>query len=342
MRAMLAGMLETSARLLRLLSLLSARRFWSGAELAESLEITGRTLRRDIDRLRNLGYPVEATPGVAGGYQLGAGAHLPPLLLEDDEALAVSIGLQTAARSDVSGIDEAAVRALAKLERVLPPRLRRRANVFRASILSMERSGPRVDPAVLTTLASACREHDRVCFGYAGRDRSGERKVEPVGLVHTGYRWYLVAWDVAREDWRTFRVDRITGEVNKGAPFSPRPPPEAGDLRKYVARSVSTAGYARQARVLLHAPLEEVAQHISPAAGLLEPIDDKRCSLLTGAPSLDALVLWITMLGVDFEVVEPPELVNHIRLLRARLGRALGELGSASVRAEEGDDGEIP
>ncbi len=316
-------MLETSARLLRLLSLLQARRFWTGAELADRLEVTERTLRRDIDRLRSLGYPVDGTPGVAGGYQLGAGATLPPLLLEDDEALAVSIGLSTAAGSRVTGVEEAAVRALVKLERVLPGRLRRRADALRAAILPLDRAGPRIDSEVLTTLAEACREHERVSFHYAGRGRSGERLVEPAGLVHTGYRWYLVAWDTEREDWRTFRVDRVTGKVELGDRFSPRPPPEDGDLRKYVSRSVAVAAYGHQARVILHAPLERMQERVSPATGVLERLDGRRCVLLTGAQSLAPLLVWIALLGVDFEVLEPPELAEQLRELHARFSRAL-------------------
>src|SRR6187551_2049736 len=272
-------MLETSARLLRLLSLLQARRFWSGAELADRLEVTDRTLRRDIDRLRTLGYPVEATPGVAGGYQLGAGATLPPLLLEDDEALAISIGLRTAGHR-VGGIEDASLRALVKLERVLPPRLRRRADALRASIVQLDTSGPRIDSDVLTELATARQEHLQCSFDYVARGKeSSRRTAEPAGLVHTGFRWYLVAWDVNRSDWRTFRVDRITSAVELGGPGVPRPLPEDGDLRKYVSRSVSTDVYEHQAKILFHAPLEVVAERVSPATGVLERVHDNGCRL---------------------------------------------------------------
>lgn len=326
-------MLETSARLLRLLSLLQAQRFWSGAELAERLEVTDRTLRRDVDRLRSLGYPVEATPGVAGGYQLGAGASLPPLLLEDDEALAISIGLRTATHR-VSDIEDAALRALVKLERVLPPRLRRRADALRASIVQLGTSGPRVDSDVLTALARARQERVSVSFDYVARGKEATlRTVEPAGLVHTGYRWYLVAWDIDKSGWRTFRVDRIGGAVELGPRVVPRSPPEDGDLKKYVSRSVSTDVYSHQAKVLFHAPIAQVAERISPAAGVLEPVSDESCRLLTGAHSWYLLAVHLALVGVDFSVEDPPELVAYLRSIHARLGRALGSGGPAPAPA---------
>lgn len=324
-------MLETSARLLRLLSMLQARRFWSGSELAERLEITDRTLRRDIDRLRSLGYPVEATSGVAGGYQLGAGASLPPLLLEDDEALAISIGLRTA-NHRISGIEDAALCALVKLERVLPPRLRRRADALRATIVQLDTSGPRIESDVLATLARARQEHLGVRFQYVARGKDATaRTVEPAGLVHTGFRWYLVAWDLDRSGWRTFRVDRITGNVELGARAMPRPLPEDGDLRKYVSRSVSNDVYSHQARIVFHVPLEVAAEHVSPTAGILEPVDAGNCRLITGAHSWYVLAMHLAVVGFDFTVEDPPEFLEHLRLLHGRLGRALGEPESAAT-----------
>jgi predicted DNA-binding transcriptional regulator YafY len=317
-------MLETSARLLRLLSLLQARRFWSGPELAARLEVTDRTLRRDIDRLRNLGYPVDATSGVAGGYQLGAGAELPPLLLADDEALAVAVALGTAAGSTVSGIEEAALRALVKLERVMPPRLAKRVQALRASIIPFERAGPTVDSTLLAALASASREHVQLRFRYEDRaDKASDRCVEPHGLVHTGYRWYLVAWDIERADFRTFRVDRIRGKPSSGAPFVPRPSPESGDLRAYVSRSLSSSAYPVQARVLIHAPLEIAAERVSASAGFLERVDAQSCMLSTGAHALHTLAVWISLIGLDFDVCDPPELVDYLRDLHTRLSRTL-------------------
>jgi predicted DNA-binding transcriptional regulator YafY len=316
-------MLTTAARLLRLLSLLQAQRYWSGADLSERLEVTGRTLRRDVERLRSLGYPVQSTSGIAGGYRLGAGAALPPLLLDDDEALAVSVGLRTAAGGTVTGMEEAAVRALTKLEQVLPSRLRRRVKALHTFIVPFANSGPTVDATTLAVIAGACRDRERLKFHY--RDRSGvgtQRTAEPSGLVHTGRRWYLVAWDVSREDWRTFRVDRIETKVTPGTRFPPREPPER-DLAAYVSRSVSSAPYPFRARIVLHAPLAVIAGRLSPAMGTLGAIDAGRCELRTGASSLDSLAAWISLLGVDFEVCEPPELIEHLRRLAERLSRAV-------------------
>jgi predicted DNA-binding transcriptional regulator YafY len=219
-------MVGTSARLLRLLTLLQARRSWSGRELCGRLEVTSRTLRRDVDRLRSLAYPVHSTSGVAGGYRLGAGTELPPLLLDDEEALAVALGLRTAAAGSVTGMEEVVLRALTKLEQVLPARLRRRLSALHAAIVPLARGGPTVDARTLATIAGACSEHAQLTFGYRGNDGvRTSRRVEPAGLVHTGWRWYLVAWDLNRADWRTFRADRIEAKVTTGARFFPRSPP---------------------------------------------------------------------------------------------------------------------
>ncbi|MGD1222974.1 MULTISPECIES: helix-turn-helix transcriptional regulator [Streptomyces] len=318
-------MLDTSARLLRLLSLLQAHREWSGADLAERLGVTPRTVRRDVDRLRELGYPVNASPGTGGGYQLGAGAELPPLLLDDDEAVAVAVGLRTAAGQGIEGIGETSVRALAKLEQVLPHRLRRRIGALNAFTVPMLR-GPRpsaVDPAVLTELANACRDGERLRFEY--RDHGGSstrRTVEPHRLVCTERRWYLVAWDVDRDDWRTFRVDRVTPRPPHGPRFAPRTPP-AEDLAAYVSKGVSTGAYATHAVVRLLVPLEEAAERISPSAGTLEAAGPDSCLLRTGAASLDVMVVHVTMTGFEFEVLEPAGLTDALTAARDRLSRAL-------------------
>ncbi|MFI2373227.1 helix-turn-helix transcriptional regulator [Streptomyces sp. NPDC018833] len=317
-------MLETSARLLRLLSLLQAHREWSGADLAERLGVTPRTVRRDVDRLRELGYPVNASPGTGGGYQLGAGAELPPLLLDDDEAVAVAVGLRTAAGQGIEGIGETSVRALAKLEQVLPGRLRRRVSALNAFTVPMLRT-PRaqLDPSVLTELANACRDSERLRFEYLDHAGTATRRtVEPHRLVCTEHRWYLVAWDLDRADWRTFRADRITPKPPHGPRFAPRTPP-ADDLAAYVSRGVSTAAYAARAVIRLHTSAEQAAQTIGPLDGVLEAIDASRCLLRTGAAGLDVLVIHVMLMGVDFEVVEPPELTDRIRDVRDRLSRAL-------------------
>ncbi|WP_328679565.1 YafY family transcriptional regulator [Streptomyces sp. NBC_00322] len=317
-------MLETSARLLRLLSLLQAHRDWSGADLADRLGVTPRTVRRDVDRLRELGYPVNASPGTGGGYQLGAGAELPPLLLDDEEAVAVAVGLRTAAGQGIEGIGETSVRALAKLEQVLPSRLRRRVGALNAFTVPMMRAPQaQVDPSVLTELANACRDSERLRFEY--RDHGGSatrRSVEPHRLVCTERRWYLVAWDLDRGDWRTFRADRITPKPPHGPRFAPRTPP-AEDLAAYVSKGVSTHAYAAQAVIRLHTSAELAAQVVGPSDGALEAVDEKTCLLRTGAASLDVLVIHVMLMGVDFEVVEPEELTEHIRTVRDRLSRAL-------------------
>ncbi|MEW2634064.1 YafY family protein [Streptomyces sp. NPDC048389] len=318
-------MVETSARLLRLLSLLQAHREWSGADLADRLGVTARTVRRDVDRLRELGYPVNASPGTGGGYRLGAGAELPPLLLDDEEAVAVAVGLRTAAGQGIEGIGETSVRALAKLEQVLPDRLRRRVGALNSFTVPMLRGQQRstVDAAVLTQLANACRDSERLRFEY--RDHGGSatrRTVEPHRLVCTERRWYLVAWDVEREGWRTFRADRVVPRPPHGPRFVPRTPP-ADDLAAYVSRGVSTHAYPARAVVRLHTSAERAAEFVGPSDGVLEAVDDDRCLLRTGAASLDVLVIHVMLMGVDFEVVEPPELAEHIRALRDRLSRAL-------------------
>ncbi|MDT9693153.1 YafY family protein [Streptomyces sp. P9(2023)] len=337
-------MLDTSARLLRLLSLLQAHREWSGADLADRLGVTTRTVRRDVDRLRELGYPVNASPGTGGGYQLGAGAELPPLLLDDDEAVAVAVGLRTAAGQGVEGIGEASVRALAKLEQVLPGRLRRRVSTLNAFTVPMLRApATQVDPAVLTDLANACRDSERLRFEYrahggattlpqpsAGGTPISLRSVEPHRLVCTDRRWYLVAWDVDRADWRTFRVDRIAPKPPHGPRFPPREPP-AEDLAGYVAKGISGAAYATEATIRLHVPLAEAASAVGPMDGVLEPDGDGACLLRAGAGSLAGMVVHVLMLGVEFEVVAPRELDVWVRMLRDRLSRA--------VERSEGSEG---
>jgi predicted DNA-binding transcriptional regulator YafY len=329
-------MLETSARLLRLLSLLQAHREWSGPDLADRLGVSARTVRRDVDRLRELGYPVNASPGTGGGYQLGAGAELPPLLLDDDEAVAVAVGLRTAAGQGVEGIGETSVRALAKLEQVLPSRLRRRVGALNAYTVPMLREpGPSpVDPAVLTELAHLCRDGERLRFAYRGHDGTDSRRtVEPYRLVCSERRWYLVAFDLDRADWRTFRVDRVRPRPPHGPRFVPREPP-AEDLAAYVSEGVSTRAYATHALVRLLVPLEEAAERISPTAGVLEPEGPACCLLRTGAGGLDVMVVHLMLLGFEFEVLEPDGLTEAIEAARDRLTRALSRAERSGAGVE--------
>ncbi|MET8312024.1 YafY family protein [Micromonospora sp. NPDC005173] len=317
-------MLETSARLLRLLSLLQTPRDWTGAELAERLGVSGRTVRTDVERLRSLGYPVSATRGAVGGYRLGAGAALPPLLLDDEEAVAVTVGLRTATGGAIAGIEEASLRALTKLEQVLPSRLRRRVNTLQTYTVSVPRNdpGPTVDPSVLTTLAAVCRDRERLRFDY--HDHAGTatlRTVEPYRLVNWGRRWYLLAWDVDRRDWRTFRVDRMQPRTPTGPRFAPRDLPDE-DVAAYVSRRVSAAAWRYRAQVTVHAPAEVVADRISPAVGMVERIDDHTCVLHTGADTVETLGVYLGLLSEDFDITGPPELLTHLRRLAERYARA--------------------
>jgi predicted DNA-binding transcriptional regulator YafY len=311
--------LETSARLLRLLTLLQSRRDWSGAGLADRLGVSPRTVRRDVDKLRFLGYPIEAIGGVGGGYRLAAGTAMPPLLLDDEEAVAVAVGLRTAAAGAVTGIAETSVRALAKLDQVLPSRLRHQVNTLGAAMVTMPVLGHTVDPSTLTAIAAAVRDRERLRFDYGP---AAVRDVEPYRLVHSGRRWYLFGWDTHRSDWRTFRVDRLALRVPNGPRFDPRPLP-ADDVATHVALGVTTHRYRYQAVLTMHGGAREVADEVPPTIGVVEPIDEHTCTLRIGSDSLDQLAVWTAAFGFEFEIREPPELIEHIRTLTARLSRAV-------------------
>jgi predicted DNA-binding transcriptional regulator YafY len=320
-------MLETSARLLRLLSLLQTPREWSGPQLAERLGVSARTVRNDVERLRSLGYPVDATRGATGGYRLGAGAQLPPLLLDDEEAVAVAVGLRTAASGSISGIEETSLRALAKVEQVLPSRLRRRVNALQTYVASVAASGdqPRVDASVLTDLTAACRDHELVRFQYEDRGKTGSRRIaEPYGLVSWGRRWYLVAWDCDRADWRTFRVDRMTPSFPAGPRFAPRELPDE-DLARYVSTRVSSAPWRVAAKITVHAPAEKVAERVPEYVGPIRSVDADTCELSAGNDNAEMLAVYLGMIGFDFTVTEPPELVEAVQALARRYTRAAPE-----------------
>jgi predicted DNA-binding transcriptional regulator YafY len=317
-------MVETSARLLRLLSLLQTPRDWTGPQLAERLGVSTRTVRNDVERLRALGYPVDATRGAIGGYRLGAGAQLPPLLLDDEEAVAVAVGLRTAASGSISGVEETSLRALAKVEQVLPARLRRRVNALQTYVASVAGTGhqPRVDAKVLTDLTAACRDRELVRFDYEDRGKSGSRRVaEPYGLVNWGRRWYLVAWDRDRADWRTFRVDRMTPKFPAGPRFTPRALPDE-DLARYVSSSVAAAPSRLTARITVHAPAEKVAERVPGFVGPIRAVDGETCELTAGNENAEMFAVYLGMIGFDFTVTEPPELVEAVRALGERYARA--------------------
>jgi predicted DNA-binding transcriptional regulator YafY len=316
-------MANTSSRTLRLLSLLQTHRYWPGDELAERLGVSARTLRRDVDRLRELGYPVDARRGVDGGYQLEAGAALPPLVLDDDEAVALAIGLSTAAQGAVAGIGEASVRALAKVGRIMPPRLRRRVDALRSvTVPATWTSGPTVDARLLTVIGQACSDEERVRFTYTAQ--SGDqtaRHVEPHRLVSLGRRWYLVAYDLMRQDWRSFRLDRVDAPRSTGMRFSPRELP-ATDPVAFVRRGIESLPTApKQIEAILHAPAETVRPKVGQWARI-EDIDEARCRMTMTADNLDWPALGLGSIGAEFEVISPPELVEHLREWAARFARA--------------------
>ncbi|WP_407564084.1 helix-turn-helix transcriptional regulator [Streptomyces sp. 184] len=377
---------DTSARLLKLLSVLQSGREHSGPELAGRLGVSVRTVRRDVDRLRALGYPVDATVGAVGGYRLAAGTAMPPLLLDDDEAVAVAAGLRVVAGGGVAGIEETSVRALAKLEQVLPARLRRRVSALKRATVPLTVSpagavaadGAPVAAEVLAVLAAASSRGEGLRFGYRGKragggdgpdgdrpggdrpggeqtgdgrpggeqshggDRSGgeqpgaersggdphggdpartRRHVEPYRLVSTGRRWYLVAYDRDRAGWRSFRVDRVDDPRPTGVRHPPRDLP-AADAAAFVAESIAGHRGRYRAVVTLHVPLEEAVRRLPRGAGLLEPAGEDRCTLVTGGDALDWLAVRIALLGVDFEVREPPELADFLRDLGDRISRS--------------------
>ncbi|PCC74370.1 Predicted DNA-binding transcriptional regulator YafY, contains an HTH and WYL domains [Nannocystis exedens] len=311
-------MVKASTRVLRLLSLLQARREWPGDELAERLEVDIRTIRRDVDRLRELGYAIEASSGPGGGYRLGAGARTPPLLLDDDEALAVAVALGAA--GTVANLQSVALRVLAKLDQLLPSRLRRRLGALAGVTVSLLDSRTAADLGVLTAIAGACRDEVELRFEYGDRQgKSTTRRVQPLRLVHTGRVWYLVAWDLDRESFRTFRVDRVAPKLTRGARFSPRELPE--DVATYVSRSIAVAPYRHQARVLLHGSPEELAERVPSWIGLLESSDASGSVFVLGADSADALAALIVLAGVEFTLIEPAELVMPLQAIAARLQR---------------------
>jgi predicted DNA-binding transcriptional regulator YafY len=326
----LVDMLDTSARLLRLLAILQTRPEWTGAELAQRLEVTPRTLRRDVARLRELDYPVHATPGVAGGYRLAAGTTLPPLLLDDDEAVAVVLSLSTATSHTVTGIAETSLRALTKLDRVLPARLRQRTAALRLATVPLSNQAATVEPDLLTAIAEACHSLHRFGFDYSDHNgNASTRTVEPHRLVHTGRRWYLVARDTDRDDWRTFRVDRINNPRPSTIRFVPRDPPDAAT---FVANAVAAAPYRFLARVIVHAPAHDVADRIPPTAGIVEAVNQDSCLLTTGGDSVALIAMHLALLGNEFTVLEPTELVDEVRVLADRLNRAHRASESHAVR----------
>jgi predicted DNA-binding transcriptional regulator YafY len=322
-------MANTSSRTLRLLSLLQTHRFWPGPELADRLGVSARTLRRDVDRLRELGYPVDAHRGTEGGYQLAAGAALPPLVVDDEEAVALAVGMQAVAQGAVPGVEEAGVRALTKVVQVMPPRLRRRVEALRAVTTAPTwGTAPVLDPDVLTTLAQACRDDERIEFGYTtyAGDQAG-RLVEPHRLVPLGRRWYLVAYDLHRHDWRSFRLDRLDGPRGVGARFQPRALP-ADDAAAFVRAGIRNLPTTHEVEVLFAAPVEavrvQVGRWVTVEDAGEEPGGVLRSRMRMSTDSLDWAALAVGVVRAEFTVVAPPALREHLREWGARFVRAAG------------------
>jgi predicted DNA-binding transcriptional regulator YafY len=323
-------MLRTSERLLSLLSLLQARRDWPGELLAERLDVSPRTVRRDVDRLRELGYPIAAAKGPDGGYRLEAGSELPPLLFDDEQAVALTVALQLAAGSG-SGIAEGAVRALTTVRQVMPSRLRHRVDSVTVTAVRRPTDRPEapVDPSMLATIGAAVRARETLRFDHAssGSPTSAPpRRAEPHHLVTWDARWYLVGWDLDRDDWRTFRVDRMTLRVPNGPRFAPREVP-GGDVSAYVASTFRgstdlAGGWPCTGEVVLDLPAADVATYLTD--GVVEPVGDDRCRLTTGAWSWIGLAASIARFDADVEVVGPPELADAFATLARRLAAASG------------------
>jgi predicted DNA-binding transcriptional regulator YafY len=318
-------MANTSSRTLRLLSLLQTHRHWPGAELAERLGVSARTLRRDVDRLRELGYPVRAARGVEGGYQLEAGAALPPLVVDDDEAVALAVGMSAATQGGLAGIEESAVRALTKVVQVMPPALRRRVDAVRAVTVPavMGSTGPSVAPEVLIAVAQACRDSERMRFDYTARGGAQtDRHVEPHRLVPLGRRWYLVAYDLTRHDWRSFRLDRLSRPRSTAARFRPRDLP-APDAAAFVRAGIDDMPSQYAIEALVEAPAERIRERIGRWC-TVEDAGSDRCRVRMTADSLDWPIMALGVVGSDFEVIDPPELAERIRDWGDRFSRATG------------------
>lgn len=326
-RSAAADRTPTTQRVLTLLDLLQRRAVWSGTELADELGVTVRSVRRDVDRLRDLGYPVESERGAGGGYRLGSGRRLPPLLLDDREAVAVAIALRLAAGGAVAGVGEHALGALTKLDQVMPSRLRERVADVTESMIAIPGGDTPVEPELLLELGYAVRGSERVRLDY--RDRAGresERRVEPYRIVVLGRRWYLLSYDLDRDDWRTFRLDRIRAVHRSRWRFTPRP--DVPDPATHVQNAVTTGPYEHLASVVVEAPAEAVAERFPPTYGRVTELrpadhpDGPACRLETGAADLDVLAWYLAHLPAPFTVESPDELRERLGVVADRLARA--------------------
>lgn len=319
------GMIQTSARLLELLTLLQRRREWTGPDLAERLEVGTRTIRRDIEKLRGLGYPIDAAPGVAGGYRLAAGTKLPPLLLDDAEAVAVAVGLRSAATGSIAGIEETSFKALTKLEQILPDRLRDRVRDLSSATSAFGPDGPQIDPDLLASIAAACRDPARLRFTYESQTNEvSEREVEPSAMVHSGRNWYLVAYDLGRDGWRTFRIDRIGGGIEIGAASDRREVP-GGDAAAFVEAGIhgrEGGPEAVRGSVRLSAPAADVEKRIPSRYATVMPDGADSCVVESVAGWSSEFLVWMALLDVEMTVISPPEMAAKAEAIERRLAGA--------------------
>lgn len=321
-------MIQTSARLLELLALLQQRREWTGPDLAEKLGVGTRTIRRDIEKLRGLGYPIDAAPGVAGGYRLGAGTKLPPLLLDDAEAVAVAVGLRSAATGSIAGIEETSIRALTKLEQILPDRLRDRVRDLSSATSTFGSDGSQIDADLLASIAAACRDSSRLRFTYESRaGEVSEREVEPSAMVHSGRNWYVVAYDLGRDGWRTFRIDRIGGRIEVGAASVRREVP-GGDPAAFVEAGIhgrEGGPEAVRGSVRLSAPAATMRKRIPERYATVVPDGPDSCVVETAAGWSSEFLVWMALVDVEMTVIGPPEMAAKAEVIRLRLAGAGSE-----------------
>lgn len=310
--------LNTGERMLELLALLQVRHRWAGEDLADRLDVSPRTLRRDIDRLRDIGYPVHADRGVGGGYSLGAGTKLPPLLLSDDEAVAIAIGLRAAASQPITGMADSAMGALIKIGQLLSPRLQHRVESIATTVDAPTSVAPEsVALATLTTLARASRDSERVRFVHrSGTGEETDRHVEPHHVVPLDRRWYLVAWDLDRDDWRTFRLDRIEDVRSTIQPFTPRPL-LAEDPAAHIRQSIATLRSVHRVELVVETPIEAVEPHLG-SWGSAEGIDAEITRIEMNIPDLAWAVLMLAILDAEIRSVDPPEFVSFLQSLGNR------------------------
>lgn len=312
---------RTTGRTLALLGLLQAHREWSGAELQTRLGVSARTLRRDIDDLRGLGYGIDSVSGVGGGYRLGIGAAIPPLVLSADEAVAIAVGLRAAASATVTGIEDAAARALVKLEQSLSSETRERISAVENAIVPLGSRGE-VDLDTVITVARAIRESRALRIDYRRHDETEVRRsIEPHRIVHTGTRWYVVARDPDRDAWRTFRLDRLTPRLPLAESFVAREIPDDA-VREFTTQSIASAPYSYHYRVRMHAPAAEVAAHFGPTVAQVKPVDDHTCELAAGSGSPEEFALYLGITGIAFEVLEGDDLRKTLLELGERLSQA--------------------